>query len=202
AVSLRAQDPEAEAVPLPVLEVRFEIRARGVCGTNAADELHDLRGLVHAVDVVEVHRAHALRDQTRRDESIERVHTPRVTQQRGERYSAVGSMRSNAPSSSSVTTYSKPSGPWRTSRIRWCRSPSKRSRRMSSSLSLSTTRSSPPVRGISPMRALPTNRLPFHAGILSPVYTVMPVGAIDGDHTTSGCSMPSVTGSAERRVPS
>ena len=80
--------------------------------------------------------------------------------------SAAGSMRSNAPSSSSVITYMSPSGPCRTSRILWCRSDRSRSRRSSSSLSLTTTRSSAPVRGISPTRALPTNRLPFQVGKL------------------------------------
>ena len=80
-----------------------------------------------------------------------------------------GSMRSTAPLSSSVITYNSPSGPWRTSRMRWCSSVSSDSRRSSSSLSLKTTRSSDPVLGISPRRALPTKRLPFHAGKRSPV---------------------------------
>ncbi len=54
----------------------------------------------------------------------------------------LGSIRSNAPSFSAVSTYSSPSGPSRTSRIRWCRSRSNDSRRISCQFSLKTIRCS------------------------------------------------------------
>ena len=49
------------------------------------------------------------------------------------------------------------------------------------------------------MSPLPMNRLPRHVGNLSPVYTASPVGAIDGSHSTIGCSMPSLSGAGEIR---
>ncbi len=52
-----------------------------------------------------------------------------------------GSIRSSAPSSSSVNRYKYPSGPWRTSRILCLNSPSSDSRRNSSVFSLNTMRS-------------------------------------------------------------
>ena len=53
---------------------------------------------------------------------------------RGQRCYSAGSILSSAPCSSSVRTYSNPSGPCRTSRIRWCKSRSSISLRISSSV--------------------------------------------------------------------
>src|SRR5262249_10605422 len=80
-----------------------------------------------------------------------------------------GSILRTAPSSMSVSTYNNPSGPCRISRIRWRRSTSSDSRRISSIFSLNMIRSTWPVPGISPVRRPPTNTSPFHFGRRSPV---------------------------------
>src|SRR5438309_436582 len=112
-----------------------------------------------------------------------------------------GSTRNNAPSSSSVSRYSRLSGPCRTSRIRCRNSHSNDSRRISSILLLKTMRSMWPVPGISPVRMEPTNTLPFHFGNRSPVYTAIPATAMEGIHVTNGDSNPSRTGYSEMRGP-
>jgi hypothetical protein len=83
-------------------------------------------------------------------------------------YSA-GSIRSTDPGFASVSTYSSPSGPCRTSRILCRSSVSSDSRRSSSIFSLKRMRSRCPVPGISPVLIDPTNTSPFHFGSLSPV---------------------------------
>src|SRR6266550_3280105 len=112
-----------------------------------------------------------------------------------------GSTRNNAPSSSSVSRYSRLSGPCRTSRIRCRNSHSIDSRRISSILLLKTMRSMWPVPGISPVRMEPTNTLPFHFGNRSPVYTAIPATAMEGIHVTKGDSNPSRVGYSEMRGP-
>src|SRR5580698_8476952 len=84
-------------------------------------------------------------------------------------YHCAGSKRINAPFSSSVSTYTSPSGPWRTSRMRCFMSVSRDCRLVSSHFSLKTIRSRWPTPWTAPPSIAPTRTLFFQSGKRSPV---------------------------------
>src|SRR5207237_2608205 len=100
---------------------------------------------------------------------------------------ATGSILTSAAGSSSVSRYSRPSEPCRTSRIRWWRSRSNDSRRSSSHLSLNTIRWSCPLGATSPSRSPPTNALRFQPGKRTPLENLRPGAALDRPRKTPGC---------------
>jgi len=100
------------------------------------------------------------------------------------RHGPAGTTRNTRPCALSVSRYTAPSGPARTSRMR---SPS----------SLNNTSCGPgaPVLPIGTRRTLrsasaATSRLPRQAGNIAPSYQASPAGAMEGVHSVSGGVMP------------